>query len=77
MKRKVYCILKVYQVSYWVGPWNVTDPGGIVNPDKVLFTAMVIRFADVVLTISVTSASNGRWPPLCSVTSFPFTYYKI
>ncbi len=54
--------------------WMV--PGGSVSRVKVLFTAMVIRHTLPLVCRStpLMSASNGRWPPTCSVTLTPFTH---
>lgn len=41
---------------------------------SVLLTATVILFASSYASTPVTSASKGKWPPSCFMTSLPFTH---
>ena len=49
-------------------------PQGSVWGPMVLLMATVTVLGPSVLTISVTSPSNGRWPPLWVVIRIPFTH---
>ena len=40
-----------------------------------LFTVIVTLFGPSNLRAEDTSASKGRWPPLCSINCFPFTHW--
>lgn len=65
------------QLWYLEADWRTMRPCGMVTLDKVLLTATVILFVDWADKYSVlSSARNGRWPPLCSKTLMPFTHYN-
>ena len=51
-------------------------PGGKVVGVRVLFTVTVSLLRRPFINTLLTTASNGRWPPLCLMTSTEFNHYK-
>lgn len=62
-----------------VSVWYCILPGGSVWGDSVLLIATVTRFLLSVkpnLRNWLMALSNGKWPPLCSITWWPLTHWN-
>ena len=66
------------QISTYLSPFTryFISPGGRVEGVNVLLTAAVILLMLPNDSSDVTSASNGKWPPECVITSLPFSHWK-